>query len=168
MKTLSQDILSEAIQFETQTRNFYRIVSERIGNKRGRSQVKTLVKEEDRHRKILEKRYTKLFSSPFAQEELEPLPESKRILDHATLDKATALEVASVSIGIENKAIDFYTKHLETVDDPTDKKILTYLIAFEEKHKARFQAEYDKLGKALSPPNQIKGFSAFDLYVDAE
>jgi len=68
---------------------------------------------------------------------------------HVFTDQASAMEVVSFAIGLEDKAARYYLDQLKNVDDPRDVRLLKRLVRFEARHKDRLQAEYARLNSSF-------------------
>lgn len=145
--SMKEEILTKAVHMEIQTRDFYRGVSEKIGNKKGRKQMLALSNGEDEHRDILSSRYKALFGKDFALDPDFPPDPQLEGSKSAVRDQATAMEVVSIGIASENNAIDFYRGLIDEVSDAEDLEILEKLVKFEEKHKQKLQKTYGRLHK---------------------
>ena len=145
--SIKEDILSKAIHMEIQARNFYREVSEKIKNKKGRTQMLNLSDGEQEHRDILCERFKALFGRNFAQDPDYPQDARLAASKSAVHDQASALEVVSIGIATEKISIDLYRGLIDEVSEAEDIKLLKKLVKFEEKHKQRLQKIYGRLQK---------------------
>ena len=151
MASLSKEILTRAIGIETKARDFYAGVADNIKSRRGRRRIVALSRSEDRHKKLLERRYRSLFGEDFepaaarAEEGRQGGEDATGVAEHVFTDKASALDVVSFAIGMEDRAIQYYSEQMKAVDDRRDRKLLARLVRFESKHKGRLQAEYVRL-----------------------
>jgi rubrerythrin len=144
---MTEEILTKAIHKEIQIRDFYRDVSGKIDNKKGRKQMLALSNGEDEHRDILSSRYKALFGKNFVPDPGFPADSSLDARKTTVYDQATAVDVVSIGITSENNAISLYRGLIDEVSDDEDIKILKKLIKFEEKHKKRLQRMYTRLQK---------------------
>ena len=148
MGTLQEKILQQAIQTEVRARDFYRKTADKIVQKRAKTQMAKLSSEEDRHRSILEDRYTELLNkeySPDASVDIGNLFKWLETYEH--FDHVTALKVVSIGIQSEKDSRRFYEDQLNTVTDQEDIVLLKKLIDFEGTHLESLQKTYERLQK---------------------
>ena len=145
--SIKEEILVKAIHMEIQARDFYREVSNKIKNKKGRKQILSLSGGEDEHRHILSSRFTALFGKDFVLDPDYPVDSRLDASKSAVHDQSSAMEVVSIGISTENISIDLYRGLADEVSDGEDIKLLIKLVKFEEKHKRRLQRIYSRLQK---------------------
>jgi rubrerythrin len=155
MTSLSEETLCRAIRTEIIARDFYSRLSEQIQNRAGRRKMQALSRSEEHHRKMLIGRFRSLLGR-----EYNPSLDQDSTTDagaedpnslgaHVFTDQASAMQVVSFAIGVEDKAARYYLDQLKNVDDPRDVRLLKRLVRFEAKHKDRLQAEYARLNSSF-------------------
>ena len=155
MVSLSEEILCRAINTEIRARDFYSRLADQIQNRRGHRRISSLSRSEEHHRKILERRFRSLFGR-----ECNPSTDQNKTTDegaeapnglgeHVFTDQASAMQVVSFAIGLEDRAARYYTEQLTKVDDPRDVRLLKRLVSFETRHKDSLQAEYARLNSSF-------------------
>jgi len=60
-------------------------------------------------------------------------------------DKASAMQVVSLAIGLEERAASYYDEQLKKVDDPRDVRLLERLVRFETGHRDKLKSEHERL-----------------------
>ncbi len=151
MASLSEEILRGAIQTEIRARDFYSRLADQIQNRRGRRKINALSRNEEHHKKMLEKRFRSLLGreyDPSTDQDKatgEGAEDPNGLVENGFSDKASALHVVSLAIALEDKAARFYAEQLNKVDDPIDVRLLERLVRFETRHKVKLQNEYDRL-----------------------
>jgi rubrerythrin len=155
MASLSEEILCRAIRTEIRVRDFYSVLSDQIQNRRGRRKMHALSRSEEHHKKMLMRRFKSLLGKEYNpsmdQDSITDAgAEDPNILgEHVFTDQASALQVVSFAIGLEDRAAHYYLDQLENVDDPRDVRLLKRLVSFETRHKERLQAEYTRLNSSF-------------------
>jgi len=155
MVSLSEEILCRAIHTEIRARDFYSRLADQIQNRRGHRKMNALSHSEEHHRKMFERRFRSLFGR-----EYNPATDQNKTTDegaeapndlgeHVFTDQASAMQVVSFAIGLEDRAARYYTEQLIKVDDPRDVRLLKRLVRFETRHKDRLQAEYARLNSSF-------------------
>jgi len=81
----------------------------------------------------------------------------------ATMFKANDAVLAALEI--ETRGEKFYLQLAEKAEDSNTRKLFTYLAGEETKHKAHFQALYDRLGKVDLPAGSSE--AEFSTYMNA-
>ena len=151
--SLSEELLCRAIQIEYKAWEFYSRWADHLQNRSGRRKMTALSRSEGQHKKLLERRHRVLLGRDYvpsadvddtADEGAEDPTQSGA---HALVDQASALEVVSFAIGMEERAIDFYSAELNKVDDPEDVRMLKSLVRLEVIHKDRLQREFVRLNR---------------------
>jgi rubrerythrin len=151
MESLSEEILRRAIRIEVKARDFYSGLAEQIQNRRGRRKMKALSRNEEHHRRMLQRRFRSLLGrdhDPSSGRDTttdEGAEDPSSLAEHGFTDQASALQVVSFAIGMEDRAARYYTDQLNNVHDPTDIRLLKRLVRFENRHKNRLQAEYARI-----------------------
>jgi len=150
-KALGEDLLTKAIAFERQTRDFYADFANKVKNRQSIKKMVQLAKDENRHAQLLMKRLKKLYKKDFDEGAEKPPKRHKfQIAESAIHDKADVLEIVSVGILFENGSIKNYEDLLDQTTDDEDVKLLSELIKFEIGHKKALQKEYDRITKVGS------------------
>jgi rubrerythrin len=155
MASLSEETLRRAIRIEIRARDFYSVLSAQIQDRRGRGRMRALSRSEEHHKELLMRRFRSLLGkdySPVMDQDgiTDAGGEDPNILgEHVFTDQASALEVVSFAIGLEDRAAHYYLDQLENVDDPRDVRLLKRLFRFETRHKEGLQAEYSRLNSSF-------------------
>jgi len=146
---MTEDILASAIGKETQSKEFYTRVSEKITAKNAKKLLQKLARDEASHISVLSRQYSKLFNK-----DIEITPEElsgkHKIAEAEVYDMETQLQIASLGISMEDESIIFYADQFEKTDDPEEKKMLKRLVQFEKGHKKKLQHQYERLNKGYS------------------
>jgi rubrerythrin len=143
----TKEFWQDAVKAEIQAANFYNDLSSKVQNPKATKRLQKLAADEADHRMELLKQYGAHFNQSYRipkDQEPEPLFD---FAAKAITEQATALEVISVAIGAENKAIERYSTAKEQADNPVDEKLMEKLVKFEQKHKKKLQKEYQRLEK---------------------
>ena len=106
-----------------------------------------LAQDEVVHTRIIKRIYDKVTGGGDWGEELTALQEERRSEDLSTFITELAqkhgkdihastgdLEALDVGLNFERKAVDFYTRHLETATEELEKKFLEEMVAEERSH----------------------------------
>ena len=155
MASLSEEILRGAIQTEIRARDFYSRLADQIQNRKGHRKMNALSRNEEHHKKMLERRFRSLLGreyNPSTDQDKTTdggAEDPNGLVEHGFTDKASALHVVSLAIGLEDRAARYYTEQLKKVDDPRDVRLLERLVRFETRHKVRLQAEYERLNTSF-------------------
>ena len=155
MASLSEEILCGAIQTEIRAQDFYSRLADQIQNRRGHRKMNALSRNEEHHKKMLEKRFRSLLGreyNPSTDQDKttdEGAEGPNGLAEHVFTDQASAMQVVSFAIGLEDRAARYYTEQLKKVDDPRDVRLLKRLVRFETRHKDRLQAEYARLNSSF-------------------
>ena len=146
---MTEDILGSAIQKESQARDFYTRVSEKVDAKNVKKMFAKMAKDEAEHVSILARRFKKLFNKDYTPVREEP-SEKFKAAEAQVYDIQTALQIVSLGIGMEDESIQFYINRFEKAKDTEEKQMLRRLVQFELGHKKRLQNQHDKLNKGIS------------------
>ena len=146
---MTEEILAMAIQSEIQARNFYGRVSEKVTKPKVKRMVLKIAGDEAGHISVLSRQFRKRFGRDYAPGTTEADPKLK-VADADAYSISAALEIVSVAIGLENKAIRFYSEQVERTDDQEERKLLAKLVRFEEGHKKKMQRQHGHLHKGGS------------------
>ena len=148
---MNEEILGRAIRIETNARDFYSRLAGQIKNRGGRRKMQALSRSEEHHKKMLQKRFKSLLGREYKpttdQDSIADAggEDPARLGEHSFSDQASALQVVSFAIGMEDRATRYYTEQLNQVDDPKDVRLLKRLVRFETRHKIQLQEEYTRL-----------------------
>jgi len=146
-KVLGEEVLRKAIQGEKQAMIFYSEVSNMIINKKSKNLMQDLASEEEKHKNILQKRYTILYKKEFEEIPGFVFDEKLDIKKLGLNTQSDALQILSSAIEAESHAIDYYSELLNQTESNEDIELLKSLIKFEEGHKNRLQEEYKSISK---------------------
>ncbi len=147
-----QQAIESAIYREIGARDFYRRISEEIGNDEGKKKFSQLSIDEEAHRVKLESWYGKLTGGEFSPDGAKLEQSEIRGLD---VDEQTgALEALGIAIEAEAQAREFYSGQAEKVSDPELKQLFEKLADEEAGHFALLEAERNSI---------IGGFYWFDM-----
>ena len=148
--SLTEEILGRGIQIEKAASYFYSSVAGRLENRKSRRKMLSLSKSEGRHKRILEGRHRRLFGStniPISEDDSDHMSVEDLMnqVEHVLTGQSLPLHVVSFAIGLEDRAISYYTEQLEKTDEPGDIRMLKRLVRFETRHKSRLQREYIRI-----------------------
>ncbi|MGB9749886.1 MAG: ferritin-like domain-containing protein [Caldisericia bacterium] len=146
-KVLGDDVLRKAIQGEMQAMKFYSEVSKIIINKKSKNLMQDLANEEEKHKNILQKRYTILYKKEFEEIPGFVFDEKLDVKKLGLNTQSDALQILSSAIEAETHAIEFYNELLNQTESNEDIELLRSLIKFEEGHKNKLQEEYKSINK---------------------
>lgn len=141
-----------AIYREIGARNFYRCISEEIGNAEGKERFSQLSMDEEGHRIKLESWYEKLTGGEFSPDDVKL--EQSEIRSFTVKEQTGALEALGIAIEAEAQAREFYAGQAETASDPELKQLFEKLADEEAGHYALLEAERNSI---------IGGFYWFDM-----
>ena len=146
---MTEEILAMAIQSEILARNFYGKVSEKVTKPKVKRMVLKIAGDETGHISVLSRQFRKRFGRDYMPGETEVDPKLK-VAEADAYSISVALQIVSIAIGLESKAIKFYTEQAERTDDQEERKLLTKLARFEEGHKRKMQRQHGHLHKGGS------------------
>jgi rubrerythrin len=155
MASLSEEALHRAIRIEIRARDFYSRLSDQIKNRRGRRKMRALSRSEEHHKNMLIRRFRSLLGREYNPQQDQDnatdmgAEDPNSLGEHVFTDQASAMEVVSFAIGMEDRAARYYAEQLKKVADPRDIKLLKRLVHFETRHKQRLQAEYARLNSSF-------------------
>ena len=155
MVSLSEEILCRAIHTEISARDFYSRLSDQIQNRRGHRKMRALSRSEEHHKVMLMRRFRSLLGRDYNPSQDQDnttdvgAEDPNSLGKHVFTDQASAIDVVSFAIGMEDRAARYYFEQLEHVDDPSDVRLLKRLVRFETRHKDRLQAEYARLDNSF-------------------
>ncbi|MBC8385917.1 MAG: ferritin family protein [Candidatus Cloacimonetes bacterium] len=145
------EIVREAIKLEINGRLFFLKAEELTQNDLGKKMFKKLIKDEINHLDD----FQKIFSSIISEKEWEKIVKQEQesessVIEELTsrLDKASrASEIEAIKIGmeLEKKAIVFFEKLENKVDDIEIKKVVNIICNEERLHYDLLQAQYDSV-----------------------
>lgn len=147
-----QQAVELAIYREIGARNFYRRISEEIGNSEGKEKFSQLSRDEDNHRIKLESWYEKLTGEAFSPDDVRL--EQSEIRGFAVGEQTGALEALNIAIEAEAQAREFYEGQAEKAADPELERLFGQLAEEEAGHFALLEAERNSI---------IGGFYWFDM-----
>ncbi|MFH1154274.1 MAG: ferritin family protein [Pseudomonadota bacterium] len=136
------EILKQAILLERRGHGFYKAVAEKAADPDVASFFDSMAAEEKKHMQVLGGQYksyhetSRFASGAFDQGDLSQI--SASVLDGETRKKiaAAGFEAASIEAAIfmEQKAVDLYSRQAQAAVDPEEKKLYTWLAAWERQH----------------------------------
>ncbi len=141
-KTAALDILKQALLLERRGKAFYEHVAGHTTHPAVRDFFSQMADEEDRHLRILAKRYETLGADgqfAAAGEDMgNPEAVVDRVLNAVTMHRigAAAFESAAVSaaIAMEEKAVRLYAERAESAPDAEEKALYEWLAEWERHH----------------------------------
>lgn len=134
------EILKSAILLEIRGRAFYRKAAAEAQSGAVRDFFAQMAAEEDGHIKMLSKQYSAVKEKGgFVPQSLGAVAAAgvDEVLTEAFKDTAAAgFEAAAISaaMGMEQRAIDLYSRRAAETDDPEEKKLFGWLAAWETRH----------------------------------
>ncbi len=147
-----QQAVELAIYREVGARNFYKRISEEIGNAEGKEKFSQLSIDEEGHRIKLESWYEKMTGEKFSTDDARL--EQSEMRGFTVKEQTGALEALGVALEAEARAREFYTGQAEKVLDPELKRLFESLADEEAGHYVFLEAERNSI---------IGGFYWFDI-----
>ena len=139
------EVLADAILKETEARDVYKSLSERIGNSKAKGRMLSLSDDEEHHRQLLTDRYENRYGRAFDGAVEHSVSPTFDYIRKSTFKHTDAIEVIRLAIGAETDAAAFYSRAFEKAADPADKKLFRYLIRFEKGHKRKLEKELRRM-----------------------
>lgn len=147
-----ENAIKEAIRLEINGQNFFNHASEITHNELGKKMFQRLAEEEVKHLKAFSDLFTKILREKdwkkyVKDEELK----GQSVLIEKLAERMTQAEgkseVEALSIGmeLEERAVQFFQKAAEEVDDPVAKDIFKQISEEEKFHYDLLQAQHDSL-----------------------
>ena len=135
------EIVGLAIKGEIAAENFYRKVSDKIGNVMIKDKFVKLASEEASHQQILLSMLKQMTG-----EEEPPIP-SQPLRDYQEInwDTITFVELLEFAIKKEREARELYLRGAKEVRDPSGRRMMEYLAEFERGHEQQLKLEYEQL-----------------------
>ena len=136
-----QEALSMAILAEIDAADIYRQLTQKVHNFVMREKIFFLIGEEEKHRRILEALFDKLFpnqSPDTTRQNAFPRPKPDVSADSAVPD------VLEQAMEAEKLFEDFYNRLSKKVEEKGAQQILQYLSEMEKGHYNLLKLEYDK------------------------
>ncbi len=141
-----EEILEFAVFKERQANRFYLAMAERVGDRTIGRIFEELAAEELEHKAKVELELMKAGRVVKPSVE-EPIDSSEYVLSkEATLDMDLD-DVLGLAIAKEEAAFELYVELVAQAEDAESRDALLALAAEEVKHKLRFEAERDRLGR---------------------
>jgi rubrerythrin len=141
--TQTNEILEFAINEEAAAAKFYRELAEKVEKPWMKNVLISFAKEEEGHKKKLERVLTQGFSAAAAKA-VTDLKISDYLVDIEASDDISYQDALIVAAKKEKAAFRLYSDLAEKMDDPELKQVLLFLAQEEAKHKLRFEVEYDE------------------------
>lgn len=143
-KASQHEVLTVAIRSEIEAANIYSRLHDKVKNDLLRRKLKFLVFEEKKHRKILER----LYSRRFPERKID-LPESSFLppIKLKVDSKTSILDIFKAAQNAERMAEDYYKDASREAGDSESRKILDYLSRVERSHYFMIKSEIDLLEK---------------------
>lgn len=145
------EILKQAIMIEKRGYAFYHKVAEQSEDSAVKSFFESMAQEELGHIKVLNAQFKVynekgLFESGFFDEN-EEIELTMSVLNSDIMKRisAASFEAAAISasIALEQNSIDVYSRQAEEASDPEEKKLYTWLAAW-ERHHLKMLMEIDR------------------------
>ena len=165
-KSKTLNILKNAFLMERQGKSLYETARDQAGDPDVKAFFQGLADDEQEHMAILEKQFKAYMSSgKFAAGSFdndggaEPAPD---ILNDAVKEKinAAGFEATAITaaIGFEERAVKLYALRAEGAKDPEEKKLYTWLTAWEKTHLKKLVALQDSLMEKIWEDNSFWPF----------
>jgi rubrerythrin len=144
-KTIN-DIVSLALEKEREAVQFYTQASAMVVNPGTKVLLKELAVEEGKHvAKLVDIQAGKAIETVGAK----PLPTAmdlgKYLVSETISDISTPQDIMIIAIKREDKAIAFYSSQLPIVSGTDLQSVFEHLLTWEQEHKERLEAEYDRV-----------------------
>lgn len=147
-----QKAVELAIYREIGARDFYKRISEEIGNGEGKEKFSQLSRDEEGHRIKLVSWFEKLTGGEFSPDDVKL--EQSEMRGFTVKEQAGALEALGIAIEAEEQAREFYARQAESALDSELKQLFERLADEEAGHYALLEAERNSI---------IGGFYWFDM-----
>lgn len=144
--------IKEAIRLEINGRNFFNHASAITHNELGKKMFQRLAEEEVKHLKAFSDLFTKILQEKdwkkhIRDEELKGQSALiEKLAERMTGAKGKSeIEALSIGMELEERAVQFFQKAAEEVDDPVAKDIFKQISEEEKFHYDLLQAQHDSL-----------------------
>ena len=138
-----KEIIQFAIEKEIKAFHFYTSANQVAKYSGARELFSELAKEEEGHRKLLEK----LDLKKMVQAKIESVPDLKisdYMVDVEFRPDLPYADILRVAMKMEERSLKLYTDWNESTGDEDLKKVFTFLASQEAKHKYRLEKIYDE------------------------
>ncbi len=138
-----KEIIQFAIEKEIKAFNFYTGATQVAKYSGARELFSELAKEEEGHRKLLEK----LNLEKIAQARIESVPNLKisdYMIEVEFRPDMSYADILRVAMKMEERSLKLYSDWNESADDEDLKKLFIFLASQEAKHKYRLEKIYDE------------------------
>jgi rubrerythrin len=140
------DIVSLALEKEREAVQFYTQASTIVVNPGTKIMLKELAVEEEKHvAMLIDIQAGKAIETVGAK----PLPPAmdlgKYLVSETISDNSTPQDIMIIAIKREDKAIAFYSSQLPVVSGTVLQSVFEHLLTWEQEHKERLEAEYDRV-----------------------
>jgi rubrerythrin len=140
------DIVSLALEKEREAVQFYTQASTIVVNPGTKVMLKELAVEEEKHvAMLIDIQSGKAIETVGAK----PLPPAmdlgKYLVSQTISDNSTPQDIMIIAIKREDKAIAFYSSQLPVVSGTVLQSVFEHLLTWEQEHKERLEAEYDRV-----------------------
>ena len=159
-----EELLLIGIKSEIEAEKVYRETAKKVNNPFLKNRLEALSKEENAHREILEKTYSKMFPGKeiIVPENPDFLPEFPEIKIFRELGTTTDVrKILEQAMKAELGAQEFYESIADMVDDDYTKKLMRYMAKIEEGHYMILKKEYDDMVEFESMMNDMD-YAQFD------
>lgn len=146
-------VLRNAVEMEVQGAEFYETAASKMRNQRGKEMFRSLVKQENMHREILETQLARLVNDrgwlPLRQLKGEAARQRASVFQDSEVKRlalppdAGELEVIKLGMEIEKRSVEYYRAAGADIDDAGARELFNWLVAQEAGHLTILQAEYD-------------------------
>lgn len=165
-KSNALNILKNAFLMERQGKYLYETARDKAEDKEVKAFFQSLVDDEQEHMTILEKQFKAIMTSgKFAAGQYETdgaAVKAPDILNDAVKDKVNAagFEASAITaaIGFEERAVQLYGLRAQETDDPEEKKLYTWLTAWEKTHLKSLMALQQSLMDRIWEDNNFWPF----------
>jgi rubrerythrin len=136
------EIIQFAIQRERESVDFYKRASQIAKFSGTKELFLDFAKQEEGHRKLLQD----LDMDKIVQAKIQPIPDLKisdYMIDTELKSDSSYAEILRVAMKREEQSVKLYTALKEPTTDPDLKKLFTFLVGEESKHKYKLEKIYD-------------------------
>lgn len=137
-----KEIIQFAIDKETEAFNFYTEAGQNAKHSGGKDLFRSLAKEEEGHRKLLEN----LNMEKVSHKRIEKVPDlhiSDYMVEVEMKPDLSYADILRIAMKREEKSLKLYNDMKESNTDEDLKKLFTFLANEEAKHKFRLEKIYD-------------------------
>ncbi|UCC38207.1 MAG: ferritin family protein [Candidatus Aminicenantes bacterium] len=152
ISTQVESAIKEAIKLEIDGKNFFSHASEITHNELGKKMFQRLADEEVKHLEAFSKLFTSILKEKNWKKFIrgEELKEKSPLIEELALRMKRAegksdIEALSIGMELEEKAIEYFRRSAEEVDDPQAREIFLNICEEEKFHYDMLQSQRDSL-----------------------